>query len=121
MRVRNVHHGLVHVAGLTIAPRRVGEIDDSEWQDWLKRSAGNREVAASCLELLDTPPAPPAESSDDRIPLAVEAIRGLSLEDESVWTGDGKPAVTALRQISGLHDLTSAERDEAWAIVSEAA
>lgn len=111
MRVRNRHHGIVNVAGLSIAPRRIGTIDDDAWREWLARSTSNRELAARCLEIYEPPEEAP---SVDRVAVAAEAIRGMSTDDESLWTQSGLPTVGALRQLTGFGDLSSGERDKAW-------
>ena len=115
MRVRNRHTGLVSIGQLSIAPLRIGTVPDDVWEDWLRRSSANRELAARCLEIVEPPN---AEPTVDRMDLAVEAIRGMSTEDDSLLTADGRPTVQAIRQLSGIDDLTASERDQAWEIVT---
>lgn len=57
----------------------------------------------------------PGAGADARVQRAAAAIDELAPGDPSHWTQAGKPEVAALRRVSGVHDLTAAERDAAWA------
>ncbi len=61
-----------------------------------------------------TEPADPAE----RLALVKAAIEVLDAEDEDLWTKDGRPDLAALSDLLGWR-VTGAERDQAWAEISE--
>ena len=50
-------------------------------------------------------------SRDDRIRAA---LADLPADDEALWTKSGKPDLSALRDRSGIDDVTAAERDRLW-------
>ena len=114
MKIRNVHSGPVLVGGVSIIPRRTAEIDDEIWIDWLKRSDGNREVAARCLEIVEHP-IDPREAN--RIEKAIIAIRQMAPNAPGQWMVDGRPTLNSLIQLTGIGDLSTRERDRAWQIV----
>ena len=61
-----------------------------------------------------------APDADDRMARLAAAIDALEPGREDHWTRDGRPEVRALREASGLADVTAAERDAAWADVQAA-
>ena len=61
---------------------------------------------------------PDAPAEPSRHDLIVAAARGLDRADASLFTGTGVPTVEALKAATGLTDITSEERDAAWAEVS---
>lgn len=51
MYLKNETNSLVIVAGLPIAPGRVGEIDDHRYAEWRSASPANRRMLASLVEV----------------------------------------------------------------------
>lgn len=51
-----------------------------------------------------------------KINMLVAAIKSLPVEQEDLWTSDGKPQTDALRDRIG-DKVSAAERDQAWALV----
>lgn len=58
------------------------------------------------------------EAHDEKVARIAKFIQGMDENDESLWTGSGKPNLAALRELMG-EEVTSAERDEAWDSVTE--
>ncbi len=54
------------------------------------------------------------ETEVDRQSQLIVAIAGLEEGNEAHWTNSGKPEVRALREATGLDDVSAAERDAAW-------
>lgn len=48
-----------------------------------------------------------------------EAIGRMNQEDTEQWLGDGRPDLNTLRDEAELQDISSDERDAAWAVFSE--
>ena len=70
------------------------------------------------LDALEGAAPPPASPSrEERAARLIEAIGQLDRAAGGDWTASGVPAVAALERLSGLTDLTAAERDDAWAAV----
>ena len=70
------------------------------------------------ITLLEEGPPPPASPSrEERAARIIEAIGQLDRAAGGDWTASGVPAVAALERLSGLTDITAAERDDAWAAV----
>ena len=120
---------MVRVAGLSIAPGRTGTIPLRHWQAWLAQSTWNQQIATTKLDFGQTaeaPPEPPSEPTapvdtppaDDRKAKLTEAIRSMLQEDQANidrFTQSGKPRLEVLEDITGLEDVTAAERDEVLA------
>ena len=69
----------------------------------------------------DASPAPAGGAEGGREADLHAAIAGLDLRSDDHWTRDGRPEVRALREATGLDDVSAAERDAAWAAYQEAA
>lgn len=67
------------------------------------------------ITLLEGAPPPASPSREERAARLIEAIGQLDRDAADDWTASGVPAVAALERLSGLTDLTAAERDDAWA------
>ena len=93
MRLKNIGSATLQVAGLGIAPGRVGEVGDHAYQAWLERAPVNRATAARLRRL-----------PDDPLVVAVRSCRTL--------TREGKPDCRALGRIVG-RPVSAGERDEA--------
>lgn len=63
---------------------------------------------------------PALVSAEDRALRIMEAIAELTPGRDDHWTRAGKPEVAALRTLTGISDLTGAERDAAWAAIQAA-
>ena len=119
MKVTNITDEIVTVLNLPIAPGRTAYIPDNHWQVWMKTPA-NAALAATLecerddgREIVIETVSPPTE--DDRIARAVQAIAELKEEPNAAdWTQSGAPKLNVLQQVSGLADLTTAERNAAW-------
>ena len=83
------------------------------------RGVSDRLVAlARRLDALEGAAPPPASPSrEERAARLIEAIGQLDRAAGGDWTASGVPAVAALERLSGLTDITAAERDDAWAAV----
>ena len=93
MRLKNTGTETVTIAGLAIAPGRIGEVADSAVGVWLLRSPANVATMATVRRL-----------PDDPLVVAVRECR--------VLTRDGKPECRALGRIVG-RPVSASERDEA--------
>ena len=70
------------------------------------------------LDALEGAAPPPASPSrEERHARILEAIGQLDRTASGDWTASGAPTVAALERLTGLTDLTAAERDAAWAAV----
>jgi len=70
------------------------------------------------LDVLEgTAPPPASPSREERHAGILEAIGQLDRTASGDWTASGPPTVAALERLTGLTDLTAAERDAAWAAV----
>lgn len=58
------------------------------------------------------------EQKEEKIASIVEAINNLPPDDMEVWTGDGKPQVSALEKILEIK-ITASERDQAMEIFAK--
>lgn len=87
--------------------------------------AGTPEIHRQAIEALErrvdvlegTAPPPASPSREERYARILEAVGQLDRADGGDWTASGVPAVAALERLSGLTDVTAAERDAAWAAV----
>ena len=98
---------------------RVGTLED-EGDEAVSREAHRQAVEAlerrvDVLEGAAPPPASP--SREERYARILEAVGQLDRAAGGDWTASGVPAVAALERLSGLTDVTAAERDAAWAAV----
>lgn len=106
---------------------RVGILED-------EAEPASREAHRQAIEALErrvdvlegTAPPPASPSREERPTLVhqqerreriLEAVGQLGPADGGDWTASGVPAVAALERLSGLTDVTAAERDAAWAAV----
>ena len=78
-------------------------------------------VADSTDTAADASPAPAGGAEEGREAALRAAIAGLEPGRDDHWTRDGRPEVRALREASGLDDVSAAERDAAWAARREPA
>lgn len=65
-----------------------------------------------------TAPPPASEAAEERGLRLVDAARGIDPQAAGDWTSAGVPTVAALERVTGLTDVTAAERDAAWAVVA---
>ena len=130
MRIRNIGHTMVNIAGYSLRPNFVENIDREQYDNWMAVSGSNRQVAATQLKIepeyepeMDppagsAPPAPTPEPSpvrdSDRMLALVDAVSHIDDDDRTLWTSEGKPTLGAIRAASSLPDVTAAERDLAW-------
>ena len=121
MIVRNVWNRLISVAGVSIPPNRSVDIPVDTFDEWLRRSTTNRELAGKAVRV-------EGESASDknidarmeradRAGLLEDLVREMDPNDEENWTKNGIPALGTLRKLSGLTDVTAQERDVAWEAV----
>ena len=130
VRVTNLGTALVDVAGLGIAPRRTGVLKISLFQSWMNRSSRNRRIANTTLQrvygtswgedIVEEPaPKPKAELPREGIPptrreIILKAMREMNMLDKTLWTKTGMPTLAAIRDATGLADITQPERAKLW-------
>ena len=73
-----------------------------EVRDFLRRASEDPEIRAK------------AEPALDRRQELLAAIGALEYGNEAHWTKSGAPEVRALREATGLDDISAAERDAVW-------
>ncbi len=122
MKIRNISKTVVFVAGLSVAPRRVAEIVDEDWQSWLRAGSANQETAQTKIAIigesgngLDGAEAEvkPSLTHEQKIGEIIDTIKSLDPDDDAAWLKSGKPNPARLKSLVG-YDVTAAERDEAW-------
>ena len=99
MRIENPSAETVTIAGLAIAPGRVGEVEDDTVAAWLRQSPANPRKMAMVKQLAPLPPPPPLD-----LARAVQLCRDL--------TRDGRPRCDALSRMLGRR-VSARERDAA--------
>ncbi len=72
-------------------------------------------LAAGILEPLAAPTEGGPSDPGARQAAIVAGIAQLTPGNEDHWTRGGKPEIAALKEITGLTNITGAERDAAWA------
>ena len=110
MRIQNIGRTIVRVAGLSIAPGRVGTIDANHWRGWLNTTA-HQETAARSLLVLPDEPTDAELNRETRIYIAVSHLRR---DNSEAWTQSGIPAIRHLESVTGYDDISGDERDAAW-------
>ena len=75
MKIRNVSPRTIHVAGLSIAPNRVGEVPSNHFRSWLASGSANRQTAEQHLSIesgaesiYEPPPPPEPDATFDQGP-----------------------------------------------------
>ena len=68
-------------------------------------------------------PQPPADDNPPQVltreQTILNAVRALDPDDADLWTRAGNPKVAAIRQATGLNDVTAAEVTAAWNAVKQ--
>ena len=113
MRLRNVSNRLIVISSVALPPNRTAEVDPSDLEAWTRHSSANRELCARCLQIVPEADAgqavPQVFETREQI---LERVYGmLDSDTEEQWTKTGKPNLHVLRELSGMRDVTMAERD----------
>ena len=78
----------------------------------LPKEAASALIETGAAEALDVPEPP---EPTDRAGVIAAAIGALEAGNPDHWTRSGKPEVRALERLTGLSDISAAERDAAYA------
>ena len=103
-----------------LPPSGEANVPDEEYEAWLERSDWHRDVARRSLTVKDgggvQVTSVMEEIDPDDRPGLIDATIAAMLADrnEDEFTGRGLPNMAAVRQRSGLMDMTTAERDASW-------